>query len=103
MKRETKFISNHPNINPLSIVAYLLKARTVEPEKQRLLVNSSETTLIFRQRLGKHVPVATDTHATIEGLLETVFSVWQVQRDYKEDNWGNQVSSVQESMKKRDS
>jgi hypothetical protein len=42
-------------------VAYLLKARTVEPEKHPLLVNGSETTLVSRQRLGKHVPVATDT------------------------------------------
>jgi hypothetical protein len=29
------------------IVAYLLKARTVEPEKQPLLANGSETTFIF--------------------------------------------------------
>jgi hypothetical protein len=27
-----------------------------------------------REWLGKHVPVAKDTHATIEELLETVFS-----------------------------
>jgi hypothetical protein len=30
-------------------VAYLFKARTVEPEKQLLLANSSETTFISRQ------------------------------------------------------
>jgi hypothetical protein len=28
---------------------------------------------VSRQRLDKHVPVATDTHATIEVLLEMVF------------------------------
>jgi hypothetical protein len=42
---------------------------------------------ICRQRLGKHVPAATDTHATIQILLETVFSTRSVQRGYKENNW----------------
>jgi hypothetical protein len=41
--------------------------------------------------LVKHVPAATDTHATIEVLLETVFSIRSVKRDYKEDKWGNRV------------
>jgi hypothetical protein len=31
-------------------------------------------TAVSTQRLGKHVPAATDTHETIEVLLETVFS-----------------------------
>jgi hypothetical protein len=60
-----------------------------------------ETTFISRQRLGKHVTAATDNHATIEVLLETVFFTRYVQRSYKEDNWGNRVSSVWESVKKR--
>jgi hypothetical protein len=51
-------------------VAYLLKARTVEPEKQPLLVNGCETTFVSRQRLGKHVPTTSDMHATIEVLLK---------------------------------
>jgi hypothetical protein len=34
----------------MNIVAYLLKARTVEPGKQPLLANGSETTLVSRQR-----------------------------------------------------
>jgi hypothetical protein len=34
----------------LNIVACLLKARNVEPEKQPLLPNSSETTFVSRQR-----------------------------------------------------
>jgi hypothetical protein len=80
MKCQIKFISNHPNINPLSIAAYLLKARTVEPEKQPLLVNGYKTTFISRQQLGKHVPAATDTHATIEVLLETLFTIQSVQK-----------------------
>jgi hypothetical protein len=84
-------------------VAYLLKARTVEPEKQLLLANSSETTFISMQWLGKHVPVATDMHTMTEVLLETVFSTRSVQKDYKEDNWANQVSSVWEAVNKRDS
>jgi hypothetical protein len=55
------------------IVPYLLKARIVEPEKQPLLANGSETTFVSMQQLGKHVPAATDTHTTIKILLETVF------------------------------
>jgi hypothetical protein len=64
-------------------VAHLLTARTVEPKKQPLLANGSETTFVFRQRLGKHVPAATDTRATIEILLETVFSTRSVQNGHK--------------------
>jgi hypothetical protein len=79
-------------------MAYLLKARIVEPEKHPLLANGSET-FVCRQRLGKHVPVATDTHATIEVLLETAFSTRSLQRGYKEDYWGNGVSSVREAVK----
>jgi hypothetical protein len=37
----------------LSIVAYLLKARTLEPEKQPLLAKGSETTFVFTQRPRK--------------------------------------------------
>jgi hypothetical protein len=45
-------------------VAYLLKVRIVAPDKQPLLANGSETTFVSKQRLGKHVPAATDRHAT---------------------------------------
>jgi hypothetical protein len=34
--------------------------------------------------LGKHVPLATNTHTTIEELLETVFSVQAVLKLYRE-------------------
>jgi hypothetical protein len=44
---------------------------------------------VSRQRIGKHVPAAMNTHATTELLLETVFSNRAVQRSYKEDNWSN--------------
>jgi hypothetical protein len=72
----------------VNTVAYLLKATTVEPEKQPLLANGSETTVVFRQQLGKRIPMAANMHATIEVLLETVFSTWSEQRGY------NRVSSV---------
>jgi hypothetical protein len=36
------------------IVAYLLRAGTVEPEEQPLLANSSETTFVSRQRLQRN-------------------------------------------------
>jgi hypothetical protein len=58
----------------VDIMAYLLKGRTVEPEKQPLLTNGSETTFVSMQRLGKHIPAAMDTHAKIEVLLETGLS-----------------------------
>jgi hypothetical protein len=82
-------------------VQYLLRARTVVSEKQPLLANGSEKKIVSRQRLGKHVPTAADNHAKIEVLLTTVFSTQSVQRGYKEDKWGNRVSSVQKSVKKR--
>jgi hypothetical protein len=46
-----------------------------------------------RQRIGKHVPAAMNTYATIELLLETVFSTRSVQRGYNEDNWDHPVES----------
>jgi hypothetical protein len=41
---------------------------------------------VSRQRFGEHIPAATDTHAKIEVLFETVFSARSVQRGYKEDS-----------------
>jgi hypothetical protein len=78
----------------------VLTARIVEPEKQPLQGNASETAFVSRQRLGKHVPAAAGMLATIEVLLEKVFSTRFVQRGYKEDNWGNRVCSVRESVRK---
>jgi hypothetical protein len=79
-------------------MAYLLKARTVEPEKQLLLVNGSETTFVSRQQLGKHIPVATDMHATRGTDGNCVF--YSVCPKYKEDNWGNEVTSVSDAVMK---
>jgi hypothetical protein len=72
--------AQHP---ALFIVAYLLKVRTVKPEKQQLLADSSVTTFVSRQQLSKHVLVAMDKHATIKVLLGAVFSTQSMQRGYK--------------------
>jgi hypothetical protein len=72
-----------------NLVAYFLKARTVNPEEP-LPANGSQP-FVSRQRRGKNVPTVTDTHATTVVLLETAISTQSVQT---EDNWGNQVISV---------
>jgi hypothetical protein len=33
---------------------------------------------VARQRLGKHLPAAKNTHATAEEMLDAVFSTWPV-------------------------
>jgi hypothetical protein len=43
---------------------------------------------ISSQRIGKHIPTAKNTHATIGLLFQMVFSTQSMQRGYKEDNWG---------------
>jgi hypothetical protein len=46
-----------------------------------------EETSIARQRLGKHVPAATNTQTTIEGVLGNgFFSVWTALMLYNEDS-----------------
>jgi hypothetical protein len=49
-----------------------LKAGIVEPEEK----------IIARQWLGKHVPMVTNMQATIEVLLETIFSIQSMQSGY---------------------
>lgn len=51
-----------------------LNARIVEPQMSSA-----------RQSLGKHVPIATNMHTTIEKLLETVFSMQSMLKLYKEE------------------
>jgi hypothetical protein len=41
---------------------------------------------VSRQRIGKHVPVSTNSHIRIELLFETVSSMWSVQRCYEQDS-----------------
>jgi hypothetical protein len=71
----------------------MLRARILEAEKQPLLANGSETTFVSWQRLGIQVPAATDTHATIDVLLKTVFSTRSVERSYTEEA-GSNTSTV---------
>jgi hypothetical protein len=42
--------------------------------------------IVARQRLSKHVPAAMNTHARIEELLDTPFSMWCVSYQKKVDN-----------------
>jgi hypothetical protein len=42
---------------------------------------NKEITFAARERLGKHVRAATDTYATIEELLETVFTTLTLRRE----------------------
>jgi hypothetical protein len=58
-----------------NIVTWSLKAGIVEPEKKS----------IARQRLCKQMFAETDTQATIEELLRTVFSMRSVQNGYEEE------------------
>jgi hypothetical protein len=53
---------------------------------------------VSRQRLGKHIPAATNERATIQVLLQTGFSTRSVPRSQKEENWCDQVSSVREAV-----
>jgi hypothetical protein len=53
-----------------NITTYRLKARSAELEE----------TTVATQRFGKHVAAATDTHATIEELLQELFSMRSVSR-----------------------
>jgi hypothetical protein len=46
-----KLLAGLWGVSPHHIVAYLLKARTVEPEKQPLLGNGSETTFDILRKL----------------------------------------------------
>jgi hypothetical protein len=47
---------------------------------------------VTRQRIGKHVSAATNTHTAMELLSQTVFSIWSVPGSYLEENWGDPVS-----------
>jgi hypothetical protein len=44
-------------------------------------LETNKETAAARERLCKHVPAATDTHATIEKLLETIFFAGPYQED----------------------
>jgi hypothetical protein len=74
----------------LDIVAYLLKARTVEPEKQPLLRNDLKrngyTRLVPRQRLVNTFPRKRITQQLACNNGSGVFLRWSMPRGYKWDN-----------------
>jgi hypothetical protein len=51
-----------------------------------------EEAAIARQRRHKRVSTSTNKHATVEELLEMVFSIWSVLRLYSEDQPEKSVS-----------
>lgn len=57
-------------------------------------IAESEEAAIARQQLSKHAPTATDTHATVEGLLEMVSSVQSMLRLYSVDQWEQLVNCM---------
>jgi hypothetical protein len=59
----------------INTVACLLKARIVKPAETAVARDGTANTPFARQWLSsRHVIAATDTHVTIEELLEAVFS-----------------------------
>jgi hypothetical protein len=58
----------------------------MDMKMEAMFNNNLACRTVSRQRFGKHVPSATDEHATLEVLLDTVFSVRSVQSSYKEGN-----------------
>jgi hypothetical protein len=63
-----------------------------------LLCNDCEmggyTRAACRQRLGKHFQAETNTHATIEVLLETGAFCWSLPRGYRQDEVQSLVSEI---------
>jgi hypothetical protein len=53
---------------------------------------------VSRQRIGKHIHAATNTHTPIEWLLETVFPIPSVQSGYKKGSWGEAHLLVREDV-----
>jgi hypothetical protein len=80
---------------------YIVACRTFTVQRPRDM--QIYTRALCRERPGRHVSAATYVHATIEVLLETMFSTRFAQRGNKENNWGNGVISVRESVRKRGS
>jgi hypothetical protein len=50
-----------------------------------------KTKAVSRQRIGKHVPAATNMHATIVTVVNGIFCSARAM-GYKEANWGDPVS-----------
>jgi hypothetical protein len=70
------------------------ESQNCEASRQPLLENGSANMPIARQWLSNHhMMAATDTHATIEELLEVVVSVWSMLRLYNKDQLPLRVQS----------
>jgi hypothetical protein len=68
-------------VTVIYFVECLLKARVAKSAK----IGSANTPVCRQWLSSHHVMAATDTHATIQELLEAVFSVRSVLRLYNED------------------
>jgi hypothetical protein len=51
-----------------------------------------EETAVARQQFDKHVSAVMDMHATVEELLETMFSMQSMLRLYSESHWANLIA-----------
>jgi hypothetical protein len=61
--------------SPLIVARQRLGKNPPIVARQRLVKNPP---IVSRKRLGKNVTAVTNTHATIEELLDTSFSIWPV-------------------------
>jgi hypothetical protein len=75
-------------VTVIYFVECLLKAIIVKPAETAV----ANTPVAGQWLSSRHVMVATDTHATIEELLEAVFSVRSLPRLYNEDQLPSAVS-----------
>jgi hypothetical protein len=66
-----------------------LKFETVDPEE----------TAVAMQRLGEHVPPATNTHTTTEELLEAALSTWSLPRLYNKNKCGYLTTSEYKKLR----
>jgi hypothetical protein len=75
------------SIFSVNIVTSLLKSGIVKPADRVVVRELLCKHALCRQWLiSRHMSAATDTHATVEDMLEAVFSVWPVPRLYNEDH-----------------
>jgi hypothetical protein len=64
----------------------------VQPLLCNRRINNGVIEPVSRQRVGKHVSMATNTNTTVELPSETMFSTRSMPSGCKEDNWGDPVS-----------
>jgi hypothetical protein len=86
---DSSFTSGEYNFDYSALYCCIFAQRTVEPEKQPIIANGSETTFVSRQREGsQRNRFSRQESARNSGdTVETVFLLWSVLRGYNEDNW----------------